>query len=675
MKLYTRIGQLAIFGLCLWGLTNCIPPEEKKASSIVRTNIFADDIAQEIYQLQDQRNTDSLLVFLRDADPSYRYAAAMAFASIKDSSVVEQLGELLKDESPDVRFAVAYALGQTRCSAAEAILLSGFDRFDSTGTSMKVNAAILEAVGKCGSKKSLQQMSAVSTYKPGDSILQEGLAWGIYRFGLRGITDSSATKRMVEMLVNNQYSPRVHYISASFLARAAVQLDTFAAQLAPLAPKEKNPFVRMAMASSLGKTTKPYVVDTLVHWFPKEPDYRVRINIVQALGKLDYKRTRAALFNALRDPNAHVANTAAKTLATYGQGRDATFYWKLAKDSTLIWSVQANLYAAAQRFLPPLYADYREMMNFQCRRRYERSQTPEERAAFLDALSEFGWNFRYLQQQAVAVKSPVVRSAAWNALKKIASRPDFERFFGLGWRKAGKELSIYFQQALLSKDAGIMAIAAEALRVPQRKFGQYFAQVGFLDTVLTNLKMPRDIETYGEILKTRSFLKGEPAPVIPKTDPKKHPINWETLASLRERPVAIINTTKGTIRIQLLPELAPGSVAMFVEQARKGYYEKKTFHRVVPNFVAQGGCPRGDGYGSLDFTLRTEVPAPVRYDNEGMVGLASAGLDTESVQFFITHSPAPHLDGNYTIFATVIDGMSVVHDLQIGDVIKKISIQ
>ena len=95
----------------------------------------------------------------------------------------------------------------------------------------------------------------------------------------------------------------------------------------------------------------------------------------------------------------------------------------------------------------------------------------------------------------------------------------------------------------------------------------------------------------------------------------------------------------------------------------------------MPNFVAQGGCPRGDGSGSLDFTLRTEVPAPMRYDHEGMVGLASAGLDTESVQFFITHSPAPHLDGNYTIFATVADGMSVVHDLQIGDVINKISIQ
>lgn len=671
---YQRIAHFVFIGIFL-GLQACTPPSDKKVSTVVRTNIFEDATAQEIYALQDARNVDSLLFYLRDADPSYRYAAAMAFASIKDSTIVEQLGELLKDESPDVRYAVAYALGQTQARAAEPLLIAGFDRFDSTGVSMKVNAAILEAIGKCGSKKALQQMSAVSTYKPSDSTLVEGLAWGIYRFALRGITDSSATKRMVEMLLNQQFTPRIHYIAAYFLARANVRLDTFAAQLAPLAPKANSPYLRMALASSLGKTYKPYAADTLAHWLPKEPDYRVRVNIVQALGKLDYKLTRIALFNALRDPNSHVAATAARTLASNGQGRDATYYWRLAKDSTLNWAVQASLYAAAQRLLPPLYADYRETMNFQCRRRYERSQTAEERAAFLDALSEFGWNYRYIQQQAVAVKSPVVRMAAWNSLKKIAARPDFERFFGLGWRKVGKELSIFFKQASLSKDAGLIAVGAEALRVPQRNFGQYFAQVGFLDTALASLKLPRDIETQFEVQKTISFLKGQPEPKPDKTDPRKHPINWETLANLRERPVAIISTSKGTIRVQLMPEIAPGSVAMFVEQARKGYYNGKSFHRVVPNFVAQGGCPRGDGYGSLDFTLRTEVPAPMRYDNEGLVGLASAGLDTESVQFFITHSPAPHLDGNYTIFATVIDGMSVVHDLHVGDVINKISIQ
>ena len=81
-------------------------------------------------------------------------------------------------------------------------------------------------------------------------------------------------------------------------------------------------------------------------------------------------------------------------------------------------------------------------------------------------------------------------------------------------------------------------------------------------------------------------------------------------------------------------------------------------HRVVPNFVAQGGCPRGDGFGSLPYTIRSEF-APIHYGT-GSVGVASAGAHTESCQWFITHSPTPRLDGRYTIFAEVIRGMEVV---------------
>ena len=106
---------------------------------------------------------------------------------------------------------------------------------------------------------------------------------------------------------------------------------------------------------------------------------------------------------------------------------------------------------------------------------------------------------------------------------------------------------------------------------------------------------------------------------------------------------------------------------------KERFYDDKPFHRVVPNFVVQGGDPRGDGYGSLNFTIRSELPQ-VYYDQEGMVGMASAGLHTESNQFFITHSPAPHLDGRYTIFAKVVDGMDVIHQLQIGDLIETVSI-
>ncbi|AKQ47725.1 peptidylprolyl isomerase [Rufibacter radiotolerans] len=135
---------------------------------------------------------------------------------------------------------------------------------------------------------------------------------------------------------------------------------------------------------------------------------------------------------------------------------------------------------------------------------------------------------------------------------------------------------------------------------------------------------------------------------------------------------ARLKTSKGDIIFELLVEDAPGSVANFVELLEKGFYNGKNFHRVVPNFVAQGGCPRGDGWGSTDYAIRSEF-ADLNY-LEGYVGMASAGKDTESCQWFITHSPTPHLDGKYTIFAKVVKGMDVVHQLNIGDRIEKVEL-
>jgi len=107
--------------------------------------------------------------------------------------------------------------------------------------------------------------------------------------------------------------------------------------------------------------------------------------------------------------------------------------------------------------------------------------------------------------------------------------------------------------------------------------------------------------------------------------------------------------------------------------AESGFYNGKAFHRVVPNFVVQAGCPRGDGFGSLDFTIRSEL-AETYYDDEGYMGMASAGPHTEGTQLFITHSPTPHLDGRYTIFGKVTSGMDVVHKIGMQDIINQITI-
>jgi cyclophilin family peptidyl-prolyl cis-trans isomerase len=115
-------------------------------------------------------------------------------------------------------------------------------------------------------------------------------------------------------------------------------------------------------------------------------------------------------------------------------------------------------------------------------------------------------------------------------------------------------------------------------------------------------------------------------------------------------------------------------VSNFIHLAQENFYDGKVFHRIVPNFVIQGGCPRGDGYGSLEYTIQTEISPDLRYESQGMVGMASAGNHTESSQFFITHSPALHLNGNYTIFAEVIEGMDVVNTIRVGDKISDVII-
>jgi cyclophilin family peptidyl-prolyl cis-trans isomerase len=143
-------------------------------------------------------------------------------------------------------------------------------------------------------------------------------------------------------------------------------------------------------------------------------------------------------------------------------------------------------------------------------------------------------------------------------------------------------------------------------------------------------------------------------------------------AGLDKKVTATIHTTKGRIRIELFPQDAPITVGSFVTLARKGYFNNLTFHRVVPNFVIQGGDPRGDGEGGPGYQIRCEVNT--RPYTRGAVGMALSGKDTGGSQFFITHSPQPHLDGGYTVFGQVISGMEIVDRISRGDVIRRVEI-
>jgi peptidyl-prolyl cis-trans isomerase B (cyclophilin B) len=135
---------------------------------------------------------------------------------------------------------------------------------------------------------------------------------------------------------------------------------------------------------------------------------------------------------------------------------------------------------------------------------------------------------------------------------------------------------------------------------------------------------------------------------------------------------AIIDTEKGKIELELFDKEAPNTVANFEKLANSGFYNGLTFHRVLPDFVIQGGCPKGNGTGGPGYTIKCEIN-PHKHGT-GALSMAHAGKDTGGSQFFITHSPQPHLDGVHTVFGKVVKGMNVVNAIKPKDVMRKVTV-
>ena len=138
---------------------------------------------------------------------------------------------------------------------------------------------------------------------------------------------------------------------------------------------------------------------------------------------------------------------------------------------------------------------------------------------------------------------------------------------------------------------------------------------------------------------------------------------------------ATVQTPRGTIRLELYPDQAPVTVASFVNLAKRGYFDNLTFHRVVPNFVIQGGCPEGSGRGGPGYRFEDEFHPDRRHDGPGVLSMANAGPGTNGSQFFITHTATPHLDDRHSVFGKVVEGQEVVDAIRQGDAIESIRIE
>ena len=137
---------------------------------------------------------------------------------------------------------------------------------------------------------------------------------------------------------------------------------------------------------------------------------------------------------------------------------------------------------------------------------------------------------------------------------------------------------------------------------------------------------------------------------------------------------ATFDTARGPIKIELYPDKAPLTVANFVNLAQRGFYDGLSFHRVIPDFMIQGGCPEGSGRGGPGYKFEDETTNGVRHER-GVLSMANAGPNTNGSQFFITHIATPWLDGKHTVFGKVLEGLDVVDSVAGGDAINSVKIE
>lgn len=641
------IKYLYLLPLCLITLSCAYQADQTEEQQGI--NKFDDPAIQNISDWQDRRMTDSLLIVLENREnPLYQKEAALALASVQDSKAITALAEQLKHPSADVRKMAAYALGQTYDSSATESLLASYKNENQP----EVKYYILEAAGKTATKKDLNELLALEVNSVKGT---EGMAWALYRAGLRDVFSENTTQAALNIL-DTATSNEAQLAAAHYLARLRdITVPDWGFVILKNKIDIEDPEVRMAIASAY-RSVPPQVSASVFQNFLEDEDYRVRINAIKALPEVilkDLDKVKSLLLH--ENPNVGIAM--AEKLVNNPEAFSSENYesWIEAVQNK---RVKALLFQSALKA-----SENGNGIISQIKEAYAAANTPYYRAALLQALSEDLKAHEFIITETFRKDHPAISTAGISALAHLRSQKNFPEALKPAFADIMK-------QAIESNDVAMVDVASAALRKPSLDYKKAFENIDFLYQAKERLQLPKENETLQSLEKTIAYMEGRPP--IPVENEYNNPIDWTALNSIEDQHQGTIKTSKGDIEISLYTNEAPGSVLNFITLAKDGYYNNKVFHRVVPNFVAQAGCTRGDGWGGEDYSTRSEF-ADLKYTT-GTIGMASAGKDTEGTQWFITHSPTPHLDGRYTIFAQVKNGMDVVHQLEVGDTIRTVII-
>jgi cyclophilin family peptidyl-prolyl cis-trans isomerase/HEAT repeat protein len=650
---------------------------------------YADAVRRRIATAQDERRTAALLPYLTDKNPAYRAAAAEALASVQDRAAVPALLPLLRDAAPAVRRAAAYALGQAGDSTAVPALSQRLAQPEANALARR---AAYEALGRCVTRQSVAQL-----WQPklagADSATAPGRAWGLYRAALRGLASAEAVSQATKLLGQPKQVVAARRGASAALTRMRGQDSTLARVALPVLLKalgsDPDYFVRANCATALGRVVRQSIYNALAKAIRFDTDHRVRIAALRALpttttfvampnpapAELSIKN-KAVVVGGMRLGPRVLADELERPLS---QEVLVAAEWFLKADTALTrglpdllelarqnrhFRARATLMQAALRHAP---AAQRPAMADTIRRRYQRTANQYEKAALLTALGEDPAHFDFLAKEATLTTGPpVVPGTALAALVTMRGSKNFPAA-----REA--DFAAALRRALAGGDVAQLSTAAEAYADAKLVPAPQPEDLAALRQARDKLKLPSEIEPWIALQQTLDKLEKAPTPTpVPRGTASQHPIDWAVVQSVPVGQRVRFTTTQGVIELELKVAESPGAVASFVSLVRQHFYDGLYFHRVVPNFVAQGGDPRGDGSGSTPYTLRSEL-GPLVY-GAGAIGLASAGKDTESCQFFFTHLPTPHLDGRYPIFAQVVRGLDVVQRLEIGDRITAVAL-
>lgn len=631
------------------------PVAEKPAESR-----FLDSTIQRIYSFKDQRNTAELLPFLQSETALYRQEAAMSMASLQDTQATNALVNALHDFDAVVRQKAAFALGQLHGGEIENDLKIAFRQ----ETELAVQRAILEAIGKTGGETELAYIAEMN-YDFSDIQYLNGQAAAIFRLLLNGIVSDAGTQKMLGLLSQNQANS-VKLFAATYFARVSTeQTSPYTAEMIAAFNSTDDVFVRMQLAMAIAKADDEAAVGFSSGLLRKTLDYRIIVNTLRGMRAVHYPVVMENAGSLIHHENPNVAVQTASFFLANGQTEDTQKYVELSK-KTDNWRANAILLRAALRYSTDKLI-YDELI----KNRYKLSQSLYERGLLLNALAEDGRNFEFIVRQLKPQSQSVINTYALEAITVLPEAGNFETANQNYEREHGtsimQKIGEVLQQSVASGDAALVPIAAGMLRNSDYDFKNQISDAGFLSEAIENCSLPEDVEAWLELQKTREFFTGQAAETY-QIAPTYREMDWDWLASLPETVNVEVSTTKGSFTIELFVQQAPFTVYNFIELGREGFYNDMVFHRVVANFVVQTGCPRSDGWGSPGYAIRSEF-SDLNYE-EGMVGMASAGKDTEGSQWFVTHSPTLHLDGRYTIFGRVTKGMEVIHRLEMGDSIK-----